>query len=144
VTRRRKLRNSRSATLWGGDAALDQAMLAYTVGDDRDWDQHLLPWDVLGSLGHVEGLRASGLLTGTDHRKLRTALRAAFHAVLKGRLVIGVEHEDAHSAVELWLTHYSSQRLDVYPSGLQVWTDAMITADVTNLELQFRPLFQDE
>jgi argininosuccinate lyase len=94
----------RSATLWGGDSALDQAMLAYTVGDDREWDQHLLPWDVLGSLGHVEALRASGLLTAADHRKLRSTLRAAFRAVLAGRLVIGPEHEDVHSAVELWLT----------------------------------------
>jgi len=94
----------RSATLWSGDGAMDQMMFSYTVGDDREWDQHLLPWDVLGSLGHVEALRASGLLTGADHRKLRTTLRAAFRAVLNGRLTIGPEHEDAHSAVELWLT----------------------------------------
>lgn len=93
-----------STTLWGGDAALDQAMLAYTVGDDREWDRHLLPWDVLGSLGHVEALRVSGLLTGADYRKLRTALRSAFRAVRNGRLAIGPGHEDAHSAVELWLT----------------------------------------
>jgi argininosuccinate lyase len=79
-------------------------MLAYTVGDDRDWDAHLLPWDVLGSLGHVEGLRASRLLAAADHRKLREGLRRAFEAVRAGRLVIGPEHEDAHSAVELWLT----------------------------------------
>jgi argininosuccinate lyase len=79
-------------------------MLAYTIGDDREWDKHLLPWDVLGSLGHVEGLRASGLIALADHVKLRTGLRAAFRAVRSGRLVIGPEHEDAHSAVELWLT----------------------------------------
>jgi argininosuccinate lyase len=79
-------------------------MLAYTIGDDRYWDGYLLPWDVLGSLGHVEGLRASGLLTQTDHRKLRSGLRQAFRAITAGRLVIGPEHEDAHSAVELWLT----------------------------------------
>ncbi len=79
-------------------------MLAYTVGNDRTTDTHLLPWDVLGSLGHIEGLRASGLITGADHRKLRAGLRAAFRAVHAKRLVIGPEHEDAHSAVELWLT----------------------------------------
>jgi argininosuccinate lyase len=94
----------RTTTLWGGDPGLDEVMLAYTIGDDREWDRHLLPWDVLGSLGHVEALRASGLLTGADHRKLRAALRAAFRAVLNGRLGIGPGHEDAHSAVELWLT----------------------------------------
>jgi argininosuccinate lyase len=79
-------------------------MLSYTVGDDPEWDRHLLPWDVLGSLGHVEGLRAAGLITQTDHRKLRAGLRAAFRAATAGRLTIGPRHEDVHSAVELWLT----------------------------------------
>ena len=83
---------------------LDREMLVYTVGSDRETDKRLLPWDVLGSLGHVEGLRASGLITGADHRKLRAGLRSAFRAAQAGRLVIGAEHEDAHSAVELWLT----------------------------------------
>jgi argininosuccinate lyase len=90
--------------LWSSGVELDDGMLAYTIGDDRGWDRHLLPWDVLGSLGHVEGLRASGLVTQRDYRKLRAGLRAAFRAVRNGRLVIGPEHEDAHSAVELWLT----------------------------------------
>jgi argininosuccinate lyase len=94
----------RAGTLWTAGADLDRLMLSYTIGDDRVWDAHLLPWDVLGSLGHVEGLRASGLIGPADHRKLREALRRAFRAVQSGRLVIGPEHEDAHSAVELWLT----------------------------------------
>jgi argininosuccinate lyase len=79
-------------------------MLDYTIGDDREWDAKLLPWDVLGSLGHIEGLRASKLLSARDYARLRQGLRAAFRAVRAGRLVIGPEHEDAHSAVELWLT----------------------------------------
>ena len=95
---------SRSRTLWSPGLELDDLMLAYTIGDDRQWDEHLLPWDVLGSLGHVEGLRASGLVTRRDHAKLRAGLRAAFRAVRRNRLVIGPEHEDVHSAVELWLT----------------------------------------
>src|SRR5206468_2437405 len=64
----------------------------------------LIRFDVLGSLGHVEGLRAAGLLSVREHRKLRSGLRAALAAVQRGRLVIGPEHEDAHSAVESWLT----------------------------------------
>ena len=52
-------------------------MLAYTAGDDRPWDARLLRWDVLGSLGHIEGLRASGLLTPREHARLRAGLRAA-------------------------------------------------------------------
>jgi len=79
-------------------------MLAYTVGDDRHWDARLLRWDVLGSLGHVEGLRAAGLLSGAEHRQLRAGLRAALAALARGRLRIGPAHEDVHSAVEDWLT----------------------------------------
>jgi hypothetical protein len=51
--------------------------------------------------------------------------------------------EEWGTAVELWMTYYSRQPLDVYPSGLRVWTDAMVTADLTGIELQFRPLFKD-
>ncbi len=91
-------------TLWSPGAELDEGMLAYTVGDDRHWDGFLLPWDVIGSLGHVEGLRRSRLLSKTDHRRLVRGLRAAFRAVRSGALAIGPAHEDAHSAVELWLT----------------------------------------
>ena len=75
-----------------------------TVGDDRHWDESLLEWDVIGSLGHVEGLYASKLVTRRDRDRLRAGLRAALKAVRRGSLGIGPEHEDAHSAVEAWLT----------------------------------------
>jgi len=94
----------RRDTLWSPDEALDPRVLALTVGDDRYWDSYLIRFDVLGSLGHIEGLRASGLLSGAEHRKLRAGLRAALTALERGRLVIGPEHEDSHSAVESWLT----------------------------------------
>jgi argininosuccinate lyase len=94
----------RAATLWAAEPRLDRRMLEYTVGDDREWDARLLRWDVLGSLGHIEGLRAAGLLTSADHARLRRGLRAALRDVENGRLRIGKRHEDAHSAVEAWLT----------------------------------------
>ena len=90
--------------LWSPDGALDPRVLDFTVGDDRYWDSYLIRFDVLGSLGHVEGLRASGLVSGAEHQRLRAGLRAALGALERGRLVIGPEHEDAHSAVESWLT----------------------------------------
>ena len=135
---------TRPSTLWSPAADLDAAMLAYTVGDDREWDRHLLPWDVLGSLGHIEGLRASGLITRADHLKLRTALRAGFRAVRAGRLTIGPEHEDAHSAVELWLTrragtagerlHTGRSRNDQIACDLRLFLkDALLVLQVSAL-----------
>ena len=91
-------------TLWSPGATPDAAMFAYTAGDDRPWDARLLRWDVLGSLGHVEGLRASGLLSVTEHARIRRGLRAALAAVDAGTLTVGPRHEDIHTAVEDWLT----------------------------------------
>lgn len=96
----------KSKTLWSQPkgAAADTRMLAYTVGEDRHWDSRLLPWDVVGSLGHVEGLRRSGLISVTDHRALRAGLREGLQAARRGALRIGPRQEDAHTAVEQWLT----------------------------------------
>lgn len=79
-------------------------LLTYTVADDREWDARLLRWDILGSLGHAEGLRKSGILTVTAHQRMQRLLRHALRAVEAGQLTIGEEHEDVHSAVEFWLT----------------------------------------
>jgi argininosuccinate lyase len=91
-------------TLWTSGPDTDQRMLEYTAGDDRPWDARLLRWDVLGSLGHIEGLRAAGLLSGGEHTRLRRGLRDALTAVDRGRLLVGPAHEDVHTAVEDWLT----------------------------------------
>lgn len=91
-------------TLWQPKARPDAAMLAYSIGDDPHWDARLLQWDVLGSLGHIEGLRFAKLISGSEHARLRSGLRAALRAVESGALGIGAGQEDAHSAVEAWLT----------------------------------------
>jgi argininosuccinate lyase len=95
---------TRLRTLWAGGPAPDRRMLAYTIADDPVWDARLLRWDVLGSLGHIEGLRAARLLSSREHARLRAGLRAALAAIDRGRLRIGPGHEDVHSAVEDWLT----------------------------------------
>jgi argininosuccinate lyase len=96
-------RRSRPKTLWSS-GQVDPRMLTYTIGEDRIWDQRLLAWDVYGSLGHVEGLRASRLLSSRAHLRLRAALRAALRAIEADELTIDLVHEDAHTAVEDWLT----------------------------------------
>src|SRR5690606_4581055 len=94
----------RHQTLWSAAAPPDEAMLAYTVGSDREVDARLLRWDVLGSLGHVEALFHGGIISARERQAMRRALRGAFAAVDAGTLVIEPEHEDVHSAVEFWLT----------------------------------------
>ncbi len=87
-------------TLWGGDEGLTGQVAAYTVGDDGVWDARLLPWDILGTLGHVEGLAAAGLVSGRDAARLRSALRTLLAEARIGRLAVTAEDEDVHTAVE--------------------------------------------
>lgn len=92
-----------TGTLWSGGTPLNGQLLDFTARSDRPWDSRLLRWDVLGSLGHVEGLAASGLLRPTEHRRLRRALRSALRAVDQGKLRLQGEVEDVHTAVEQWI-----------------------------------------
>ena len=94
----------RPETLWSPAAPPNRQMLDYTVGDDRTVDARLLRWDVIGSLGHVEALAQGRIISRRERGSMRKALLAALRAVDAGRLHIGPEHEDAHSAVEFWLT----------------------------------------
>jgi len=93
----------RTTTLWGSGTP-DERVFEYTTGDDRSWDARLLPWDVLGSLGHIEGLRSARLINGAEYADLRRGLREIFMATSRGRLKLDNRHEDVHTAVEYWLT----------------------------------------
>jgi argininosuccinate lyase len=93
-----------ATTLWSTGPAPDRLILDQTAAEDRPWDARLLRWDILGSLGHVEGLRAAGLLGTRDYARLRRGLREALAAVDRRRLAFGPAHEDVHTAIEAWLT----------------------------------------
>ncbi len=93
----------RTTTLWSSTAP-DQRLFEYTTGDDRAWDARLLTWDVLGSLGHIEGLRAARLITPAEYSEMRRGLREIFAATSRGALTLDHRHEDVHTAVEYWLT----------------------------------------
>ena len=93
----------RPTTLWSSTTP-DQRLFEYTTGDDRTWDARLLSWDVLGSLGHIEGLRAARLITAAEYVEMRRGLREVFQAASHGRLKLDQRHEDIHTAVEYWLT----------------------------------------
>jgi argininosuccinate lyase len=133
-------RPTRLRSLWAAGPAPDRRMLAYTIADDPVWDARLLRWDVLGSLGHIEGLRAAGLLSSREHARLRAGLQAALAAIDRGRLRIGPGHEDVHSAVEDWLTRRLpgvGERLHTGRSrNDQIACDLRLCLKATLLELQ--------
>jgi argininosuccinate lyase len=136
----------KSNTLWSPDASTDHQMLAYTIGDDRVTDVRLLRWDILGSFGQVQALLGGGIINARQAAAMRKALRAALLAAEQGSLRIGDDHEDVHSAVELWLTerfgevgeqiHTGRSRNDQVALDIRLWAkDATLAIHAGMLDL---------
>lgn len=87
-------------SLWGDGSGLDEAIAAYTAGDDQRWDQRLLRWDIIGTKGHIGGLAAAGLLTAEEHAALAAELDQALTASDAGLFRVTEDDEDAHTALE--------------------------------------------
>jgi len=93
------------STLWkkeGVDA--DAEIMAFTVGEDAELDNRLLPFDIIGTTAHARGLEKIGILDAAESMSLREALAAALEAYESGDFRLEAGDEDAHSALERRLT----------------------------------------
>lgn len=90
--------------LWEKSTTVDHDVEAYTVGRDREMDIYLAPFDILGSLAHINMLESIGLLTTEELETLTTELREIYKTAEEGSFVIEDGIEDVHSQVELMLT----------------------------------------
>ena len=94
--------------LWQKDTPSLKEVEKFTVGNDRELDLHLAPFDVLGSLAHIKMLESVGLLTATELDLLEGELKNIYKTISNTdgetgfKLDDGVE--DIHSQVELLLT----------------------------------------
>jgi argininosuccinate lyase len=91
--------------LWQKDKASLKEVEKFTVGNDRDLDIYLAPFDVLGSLAHTKMLESVGLLTKDELIVLEVALKEIYQQISKGNFTLDEGVEDIHSQVELMLTH---------------------------------------
>ena len=92
-------------TLWAADGVtVDDAILAFTVGDDPILDRALVPYDCLATGAHARMLAAIGVLTGAELDGALAALREVHAESEGGRFEIRPEQEDAHTALEQRLT----------------------------------------
>ena len=81
--------------LWGGrfQASPDELLWAYTVDPT---DRRLLPFDLAGSIAHVEMLGSSGIISTEDAETMAAGLREISTEEFEFR----DDDEDVHSAVE--------------------------------------------
>ena len=91
--------------LWEKNTSALQEVETFTVGKDRELDMYLAPFDVLGSLAHIQMLRSIDLLTEEDFEKLKNGLKDIYNDIVNGKFFLERGVEDVHSQVEFLLTN---------------------------------------
>lgn len=90
--------------LWQKNTVVNSDIERFTVGQDREMDIYLAPYDILGSIAHITMLQSIDLLTVDELEQLTVALREIYQTTQDGTFVIEDGVEDVHSQVELLLT----------------------------------------
>jgi argininosuccinate lyase len=90
--------------LWQKDIQSLKSVEKFTVGNDRELDIYLAPFDVLGSLAHSKMLASIGLLSKEELALLEVELKNIYQLIQKGNFKLNEGVEDIHSQVELMLT----------------------------------------
>ncbi len=90
--------------IWQKDKTALLEVEQFTVGKDRELDMHLAPFDVLGSLAHIQMLESIGLLSKDELPLLQSALKEIYKQIQDGAFSLEEGVEDVHSQVEFLLT----------------------------------------
>jgi len=91
--------------LWSkGATPTAGAIERFTVGQDREMDQLLAPYDILGSLAHCKMLATVALLSQAECEQLVKELRLLYQQSITQGLIIPSDVEDIHSYIEALLT----------------------------------------
>lgn len=136
--------------LWDKGGVTEEAVLAFTCGKDRDMDNRLALFDILGSMAHATMLGSCGLITAEESAALVAGLSLLYTKYEKGEVTIGREYEDVHSMVEAELEKISGTAARKLHTGRsrndQVLTDihlylrhetSAIARDVYSLQKKF-------
>lgn len=136
--------------LWQKNTSTEKSVDKFTVGNDRQMDILIAPFDVLGSLAHTQMLESIGLLEKEDLVQIRRELKKIYHEIQEGKFVIEPTVEDVHSQVEFLLTqrigeagkkiHSGRSRNDQVLVDLKLFFRSEIQKLVKNTEILFDQL----
>src|SRR5690349_17190758 len=94
--------------LWQKNIESLKEVEKFTVGNDREFDLQLAPFDILGSIAHVTMLETVGLVKKEEKNQLVKELRNIYTTIKSpsgdGGFTIHDNVEDVHSQVEFLLT----------------------------------------
>lgn len=90
--------------LWQKNIASLKEVEKFTVGNDREFDLQLAPFDVLGNIAHAKMLATIGLLTNEEANALVKELESIYTSIQNSKFKIHNDVEDIHSQIEFLLT----------------------------------------
>ncbi len=90
--------------LWQKNTTSLKEVEKFTVGNDRDFDILLAPFDVLGNIAHAKMLATVGLLTNDEADQLTAELKSIYKSIQHSAFSIQPDVEDIHSQIEFLLT----------------------------------------
>ncbi len=90
--------------LWEKGQPIDQSVLAFTAGDDPQLDLQLIEYDCRASMVHARMLERIGVLRAEEAAAICAVLAEIIQRVKEGTFSISPEEEDAHTAIENYLT----------------------------------------
>ncbi|AZJ36057.1 argininosuccinate lyase [Tenacibaculum singaporense] len=90
--------------LWDKGLSIDKKIEHFTVGNDREVDIHIAPYDLLASLAHAKMLASIGIISSEELAQVTTGIATLQQQVEDGTFVIDEQFEDVHSKIEFELT----------------------------------------
>ena len=93
-----------SKKIWFKGQEPDKKIENFTVGNDRELDKLLAPYDILAGIAHVHMLSGTNQISHNELHLLANELRKMYHEAGKPEFVLPGDVEDIHSYVEMSLT----------------------------------------
>ncbi len=90
--------------LWEQGREADKRIMDFTVGKDREMDQRLICYDIIGSVAHAHMLGSVGLIKHDESAALVAELIGLYKLALTGGIEVAPDAEDIHSHIENMLT----------------------------------------
>ena len=136
--------------LWDKGISIDKTIEAFTVGDDREVDLHIAPYDLKASLAHAKMLEHVGILESDEFLQIEQAIQDLEKAVESGAFEIEDAFEDVHSKIEFELTkrlgtagkkiHTARSRNDQVLVALQLYYKDNLSAILSQIKTVFDTL----
>lgn len=129
--------------LWGGrfEASLDKKTEEF--GASIKFESRLAPFDLQGSIAHVEMLGKTGIVKSDEANQIKAGLEKIGQKLQNGEIEFKIENEDIHMNMEAYLTaeigavagklHTARSRNDQVATDMHLYLKSVLSEVLSNL-----------